>query len=199
VALDAATGNVVWSRWFPQPIWTSVTVANGPVYATGNSGAVRAFDASTGSLVWKRATREECESPPSVAGSTMVISVGGSSLIALNAVTGATKWTVSIDPTTVCAFDGFSPALFDGIAYAGSVGSVTAVDVSSGAIQWQQPAVRNVFFPVSTDGTTVLVPTDNGQLVALDPATGAILWTRSWTAVSRDVSVANGVVYVGTN
>ena len=49
-AVDAKTGAVLWTTPVDQDLWSSVSVANGVVYAGGD--ALYAFDALTGQVLW---------------------------------------------------------------------------------------------------------------------------------------------------
>lgn len=49
-AVDPMSGAAVWYAYLGA--WTTPTVANGVVYATGGGGLVKAFDAATGAELW---------------------------------------------------------------------------------------------------------------------------------------------------
>jgi len=53
VALDAASGKVVWKEELGTPAFGATTVVNDLVFATSYEGAVSAFDAKTGQVVWR--------------------------------------------------------------------------------------------------------------------------------------------------
>ena len=58
LALDAATGAVVWSA--PAASGWGPVVANGVVYASSQSGEWDAFDGGTGSLLWSVTVGSGC-------------------------------------------------------------------------------------------------------------------------------------------
>ena len=51
-ALDAATGEEIWSTDLPSPVFNAVSHADGVVYHTSVKGTVYALDAATGEVLW---------------------------------------------------------------------------------------------------------------------------------------------------
>ena len=107
-------------------------------------------------------------------------------------------WATPVDGTASRAIIG---AELEGTTvYVGtSVGTVYALDVASGAVQWTASVGAEVSAsPALADGV-LYVPTADGRLVALD-ATGATLWSASTGArLGVQPAVAGGVVYTGSN
>jgi outer membrane protein assembly factor BamB len=73
VALNTATGAVLWDHKFSAPAFSGVTVVNDVVFTATFNGALYAFDAATGSVLW------EAQLP---AGTNAGIAVNGETLVA---------------------------------------------------------------------------------------------------------------------
>jgi len=112
---------------------------------------------------------------------------------ALNASTGARLWSY---------FDAFlgidSPAVVNGVVYAGSYHFLYALNATTGTKLWSynisdtdavssSPAVAN---------GVVYFTTARGSLTALNAGTGAYMWSRGIGGGLSSPAVANGVVYI---
>jgi outer membrane protein assembly factor BamB len=80
VALDAASGKVVWQEKTAGPALGATTAVNDLVFTTTYEGSVSAFDAKSGQIVWR-------ETLP--AGTNVGVMVNGDTLIAPAGVAGA--------------------------------------------------------------------------------------------------------------
>lgn len=99
VALDAATGALVWG---PMPLpWFVVgaTYDNGRVITMSSAGQMSAFDAATGSVLWSTQLAGQWGYTTPTAANGIVF-VGGSgiggTLFAVNDATGALMWTAPV-------------------------------------------------------------------------------------------------------
>jgi outer membrane protein assembly factor BamB len=76
LALDAATGEVLWDRRLPAPAFGCATVAGDVVFTVTYEGTVRAFRAGDGSPLWQAGLRAGSNSCPAVAGDTLIVGAG---------------------------------------------------------------------------------------------------------------------------
>jgi outer membrane protein assembly factor BamB len=192
--------------------------ANGrPLIVFGSSspeGAVYAVDARTGQKVWRFQTRIEYDSDvgagptisaPGVNGfADGVAYVAGKSriLYALNLRTGAPIWSFDfaadhpdvLDPARSTA------ALVGRTLVVGSGAGVYALDAVTGAKLWHAGTVEVVSSPaiVGPAGARIVVFGDrDGNIQALDLATGAVLWTYATGAnIYASPAVSNGRIYM---
>jgi outer membrane protein assembly factor BamB len=211
-ALDAATGAILWTAATGGGVHSTPAVAGGVVYVGSDDGKVYALNATTGAPVWTASigpTPQPGEplfgtptsSSPAVADGMVYVGSFDGKLNALNATTGATVWTAS-DGGGVQG----TATVLDGIVYvslARGLGDqrLHAFDGATGASVWTSevdasagPVLANGVLYVGTDG----ISTSSGVLVALNPASGAILWSRLAAGDSSPVTsvvVANGAVY----
>jgi outer membrane protein assembly factor BamB len=140
-AVDAATGEKVWSTFQYSPIdWTSrpspPAVYDGTVYtSTRQSGAVIALDAQTGEQEWVFDELGYSEGvPPAVTDTSVYASAGTSSeqmfLVALDRATGRQRWQTWI------GLPSRGPIVDEQNVYIEQLGTLLACGRRSGTEQW---------------------------------------------------------------
>lgn len=73
VALDVASGRVLWDRTLPHPDFGAATVANDLVFTTTFDGTVWALRTDTGAVAWKASLPAGTNTPVTVAGDTVLV------------------------------------------------------------------------------------------------------------------------------
>lgn len=156
VALDAATGDVRWTRDLPSLVakpatgTRSVLVAGSLVYAASGDGIVHALDVATGETRW---TGPRAAPPVS--------------------------WGL---PSPV-EYDSRALALDGTRLYVTSAsGLIVALRPSDGSMLWTSPANFGAIFDVRSDGRNLFAVYFFGPLAVLDAATGAVRWGGFATA-----------------
>jgi alcohol dehydrogenase (cytochrome c) len=76
VALDAATGRVLWEKRLPSPNFGCATVSNDVVFTSTYEGSVYAFDADDGKLVWHDRMRAGVNGCPAVIDDLVLFGAG---------------------------------------------------------------------------------------------------------------------------
>lgn len=168
--------------------------------ASGRSGetGISSSNVSQLQLKWKFDTGGLISASPAVATvggiRTVYVGSGSTMMYALNADTGAVRWTFPVPVPTGCGFVSAcnlwaSPTVANGTLYFGTGGATFyALDAATGAQKWMtvvgdaaagsslfsSAAVYNgiVYTALATDETHC----QNGEVVALDAATGAVVW-----------------------
>jgi outer membrane protein assembly factor BamB len=200
-AMDAVTGQPLWSAPTKFDIDCSPAVADGVVYVGSDDTNLYAFNAATGEQIWKAGTGFDVASSPAVVDGTVYV---GSSeteptvhgvLYAINAKTGKTIWTATTGGQIVYS----SPAIANGVVYVGSDDSkLYAFDTATGqplwsaltggAIEYSSPAVANGIVYVGSD-----------KLYAFNAMTGQQIWSAATgNAIWSSPAVADGLVYAGS-
>ena len=161
MALDAATGEMVWRTAYAAPFTmnpaavphgpgpkSTPTFANGRLYTLGMSGIVSAFDAPTGRLLWQK------PAPP-------VGPLYGTSMSAL--------------------VDGGRVILHVG---GHDDGALTAFDVDTGDEVWRWdgdgPSYASPFI-AEVDGVRQVINLTQDQVVGVAAADGRLLWSRPFS------------------
>lgn len=210
-ALDAATGERIWTYGTEEVSDGTPAVADGRVYFGAFDRNIHAVNAETGDREWIHETDGYIRSSPIVVDGTVYI--GGNCRIlecagnheipeqkhgdvfALDAETGEKLWQFRPEKGVIS-----SPAIDGETLYvASSDGVVHALDVATGEPQWQYETLRLVVStPAVVDGT-VFIGDWGGQVYALDAATGEEQWVTGSEAqyISGSPAVYDGTVYVG--
>jgi outer membrane protein assembly factor BamB len=209
VALARADGRVLWEVATGDAVLAAPAIVGGRVYAGSYDRFVYALDAANGKLLWKRDTRGRVASTPAVSGDRVVIGNRIYDLLGLDARTGAVAWTRYQWGTWVES----SASVREGIAYVGSSDGacVSAWDVSSGQRRWLvdvlgwswgQPAVTADRVYACSSGLVGYPVANFGTVVALDRASGTVVWRYAPPAPADgdwgfpgSVAVGPGYVY----
>jgi len=226
-AFDAVTGAEQWNHHIggsPLGVDFAPVASDGVVYATGGGGlgsvgatngteaSVVALDATTAAVQWVAPVTGAGGFPVAVADNDVF--VAATELVALDRATGVARWSAPVGNT---ATSGYSrPAVIGGlVVVGGGDGTVYAFDRSTGALRWATavtgltdlgagPSVTTtdqLVYVTSPDTRLSVISgeTGPGQLRALDPATGRILWAQPIRGVSASGTTAtatDGTVYV---
>ena len=206
-ALDASTGQELWSAGYPAPYTPSAPAAAhgaGPkatpafdrakVFTLGITGVVAAFDASTGELLWR--TRAPSEPPFFSAASSPVAEDGlvfahpgnYEPLTAFDAETGDVRW--------IAGSDGFfaSPRILT-LGDERQVVTMTQEDVigvslADGEILWRFPWATPGGAPMpAVNGDTLIVSGFDQGMSAFRPVKNAEAWSVQPLWETNDVSL----------
>lgn len=186
MALDAASGTIIWQTSYPAPYKMNPATArhgqgpkstplfyNGKLYTLGITGIVSAFDAATGKLLWQKPAPPvdplygTAMSPIADRG-LVIVHVGGhnqGALTAFDANTGDVKWSWSGDGPAYG-----SPIVAD-LGGTRQVITITqqnivGVSAATGELLWQRPfatrASNNAITPILYGQTVVVSGQDKG-------------------------------------
>jgi outer membrane protein assembly factor BamB len=210
LALDAATGKLVWQTGYPAPPLAPGSVAsahgNGPkatplfhrgkFYTLGLSGTLTAFDAATGKLLWQQPAPAE---PPyygmavsPVGDKDLVIVHAGSHgpLTAFDANTGTVKWTAPGDSAWA------SPSIVElgGTRQVVSMTqkSVISVALADGTLLWEHPCKSSGTASTMTPivyGDTLIIASQKMPVAALKPARRDDKWVVEVVWENKEVSL----------
>jgi outer membrane protein assembly factor BamB len=173
----------------------NVVSSEGRFYFQTHSGRVVAVDAASGAVRWDTNLAGNALTTGfglTLAGETLIATLkylrasatgrDTGIVAALDAATGAVRWRVVIDPDSVTESGVVHPAVVWGnnVIVVTFSHEVFSFDLTTGAVRWRfdaaygEPRVGNGGL-AGCDGR-VIVPTGDLGLVALDAATGAVLW-----------------------
>lgn len=158
-----------WSYTTQGDVSATPTVEQGGLYVPDWAGMLYKLDPVTGALIWSNSVSSYTGLPgsvsrtsPAIGGSVIVIGdhtihpglpSPGARVIGINKATGALAWSTVVDPGPNSAVDS-SPVIYGNTAYVGLTG-------------WDEGlAAANPNF----------VPSTRNAVIALNVATGAILW-----------------------
>lgn len=187
VALDAASGAVLWRQRLDAAAQGAPAVADGVAYVSGTDGWAWAIDASDGKVIWQVAGTPGTSAylggaAPTVGERSVIFPSAAGDLTAILKIGGGTRaWQQSIAGRRLgraYAFDQAvtgDPALVGDILYAGTAaGRVAAVKAGSGEVLWTAP--EGAMGPIAVAGGSLFLLGDQAVLARLDAATGRIIW-----------------------
>ena len=187
VALDPASGAVIWRQRFDAPVMGAPTVDNGVVYVSGRDGAAFALTADTGRVLWDipgtpngagmvgaagPAVADTIVLFPAAGGEVTAVMKDGSARIWQSSVAGRRLGRVYAAIADVTA----DPVIQGSTTYVGtSAGRTFAINTETGQQLWSAP--EGALAPVLPVGGSVFLVNDEARLVRLDAATGDLIWS----------------------
>ncbi len=194
-ALDAASGNKIWSFDLGAPAYSAPTAANGMVFVVSATNVLHAVKQADGTEAWQYPGIPETAgvlsaASPAVSGSSVVVPYSSGEVIAFDAASGKLKWADAVVRSTrTLAVSGLtdvaaSPIIYDGVVYATGVsGRTIAVRLADGARMWEQNIGSASTPAVSGNALFIIDLEDN--LVALDRKSGSVFWRTELPAVRK--------------
>lgn len=187
VALDARSGAILWRQRVDSVISGAPTVEGGTVYVTSRNATGWAINAADGKLRWQIGGTPAVAgvmgvSSPAVSGDTVVFPFASGQLVAADRQSGQQIWSAQIGGARIGRSIGLlrdmggDPVIVGNRVYAGTSSGRTAVfDLTTGLEEWN--ARNGAANPVVPAGNSVFLVNDQAQLVRMDAANGAAVWT----------------------
>ncbi|MGZ4390929.1 MAG: PQQ-binding-like beta-propeller repeat protein [Gaiellaceae bacterium] len=205
------SGHIIWQRSYrpSNALFQRPVLAGGTWYVLPID-EVDAVDARSGHLRWFRDWQCSFCGVAVAAGRVYVVGAADGDqsqkgVYALDANSGTTVWSAATkgDPS-----QGASPIVSGGIVYVRTMGGrylartfeIEAFRASNGKRLWQAPVGRARGFwstPPAADETTVVYPSEDGNLYALDARTGSLRWKDAKVNNNISPAIANGIVWGG--
>lgn len=150
---------------------------DGRLYAAARDGDVRAIDPASGRTQWQVDTRLDLSAGPGAGDGLVVVGTNGGEVVALDASDGSQRWKAQVSGEVLAA-----PLVAGGRVVVRSVdGRMRALSAVDGTEAWtvEDPvprlSLRGTSSPVLA-GETVLCGFDSGKVMAVNIASGEILW-----------------------
>jgi outer membrane protein assembly factor BamB len=198
--LSASNVSSLVVKWAAPDHGPKPVLAGGLVYASTKHG-LGAFDAATGARLWTSRFAAQESGAADVSGGVAYAASHCCHLAALDASTGTLLWR----GFTGTFNDLDSPLVVDGVVVLGDTsGLVSAFPVGCSnpcSPSWTVQLSNDVLGAPAAEGGTIYVTTgniSNGQLVAIDAASGSVLWKTPLAGADPYGPVVVGnVIYVG--
>jgi outer membrane protein assembly factor BamB len=175
-------------------IWGRPVLADGKLLFTSLDGRLYAVDPDDGALIWSFRAGEGLVSTPLVVGNSVLVSGFGSTMFSVDLADGSQEWSYSAGH-----WIWGEPAIVQNTAYVGDFdGILHAIDTSNGGRRWSLELDKGPIraSPVLAAGT-LIVATDDGWLMGIDPASQEIAWQRDLgTALNAGMTVQGTSVYI---
>jgi outer membrane protein assembly factor BamB len=186
IALDSATGAVIWRRKLSAPVRSSPTIFKGRVFATTITNELSALDTKDGSVLWSHTGISEVAgllggASAAAAESTVVAAYSSGEVIALRIENGRVIWSESLtalrrsDPISTLAHVRGRPVINRGqVIVTSNSGRTMAIGLTTGNRQWEQRIGSSSGPWVAGDFVYLL--TNANEIVCLARRTGSIRW-----------------------
>ena len=203
-SFDRRRGGVNWKRSFDSPIDADLATEGQTLYAGTVSGAVIALDREQGTTRWRYWAGHEVQGAPTVADDLLLFTTANNQVFALDRESGEWQWQYSEGPDPDLSIQGVAGVAVSGDAvFTGfSNGVLVALGREDGTPLWRQRFEGTGQFQ-DIDATPVLsggrlyVVVYGSRLVAMEPADGSVLWSRSISSKDAPV-VVDDTVFLGT-
>lgn len=227
LALDAATGRVVWRQSYPAPVdknpyakgmakgpYSTPLVANGRVFSLGTTGILSAWNVATGELLWRKAPPSPIDMSKLFCGTAMspvltkagvVIQVGddrGGRVAAYDPASGKEVWSKAMDGPGYA-----SPIELQMLGTSQLVTMTTRAVVGlaadTGVLLWEFPFPdewnENIVTPVATASGVIVSGVRQGTRL-LTPAKKGETWTvtQAWHTPDVTMYMSSPVLVNGT-
>lgn len=206
-AFDRESGKRLWEVELEREVSGGVGLYEDSLFLGMADGAVTRIDASSGELLWSAVVSGEILSAPQSDGTVVVAQSYDGKVQAFDYETGTALWTYDANMPVLTLRGTSTPLLVDNKVLVGFAnGRVVAFNAESGALTWEvrvaMPKGRSEIERIAdVDGTMELVGTIlyaasyQGNLAAIDTASGRKLWQQELSSFSG-VSQGFGNVYV---
>ncbi|MHC4741894.1 MAG: PQQ-binding-like beta-propeller repeat protein [Planctomycetota bacterium] len=213
-----------WGADGPKKLWTksigigfsSITVANGKAYMTGNSGeksgakdTIFCFDANTGKEIWKRSYGCPLEpkyyeggtlASPTVDGKVLYSISKMGDLFCLDANTGKVIWTKEMNKALgfkLPTWHFSSSPLVVGDLLVFNIGTAgVALDKKTGGLVWENGKDACGYatpVPCKIEGKDTLVIAGSASIIAVRPTDGKVFWKHPFVNKHK-VSAADPII-----
>ncbi len=186
LAVDPASGGVIWRQRLRAPVTGAPTVADGVVYVVARDDSAWAVDASDGRVKWEidgspSAAGVVGGAGPAVTGRLVILPFPSGELVGALREGGAQIWNASAVGRRLGRAYGIAseitadPVVAGALTYVGNAsGRTVAINTQTGEMVWQ--AIEGPVSPVAVAGGSIFLANDQGELLRLNASTGAVIW-----------------------
>jgi outer membrane protein assembly factor BamB len=187
VALNAATGEVLWRQELDTAASGAPATDGSVVYVSGRDGSAWALNAADGKVIWRvvgtpGVTGFVGSAAPTISDRVVIFpSSGGELLAVLKVGNGTIVWRSSLAGKRLGRAYAVTPditgdaVLSGGTLFAGTAsGRTVALSAASGDVTWT--AIGGALGPVAVGGGSIFLVSDEAELVRMDASTGEVIW-----------------------
>ena len=201
-AYDRFNGDEIWRFDVKSGVEGGASLVGDKLYFGASNGQFYALQAGTGRLIGSFPLRAESLSPPNVQDGRIYHLSGDGRLYAIEAKSGSKLWVYSKRSSSNLSIRASSrPLIFNNRVYVGFAdGSISCLNAQTGGLIWEKNLGRGEKFndvdssPVIHKGKLFVSSFERG-LFALDPNSGATLWTHEDGSSHSVLPVQNKLFY----
>lgn len=185
-ALDAVSGELIWSIPTRTPMHSAPTISEGRLFAVSDDNELFAMNANTGEILWTyqgiiESARMLTTPSPAVQDNVVIAPFASGEVVALRVQNGGVLWQDALaasgrlTPLATLNDIASGPVIADGYVIAtAQSGVMSAFDLRTGQRIWSQPA-GSLGFPLIA-GDFVYTVTTESQVAALSKLDGSVIW-----------------------
>lgn len=206
-AVDLETGAQRWQVNLKEPLASGPGTGDGMVFVGSMNAEVIALKADNGALVWRKKVSNQVLANPTYGYGQVLIKTIQGELIALDAKTGEEHWTYTENiPRLILRGTSSAKIAYPMVVSGFSDGNVVVLTLNKGKLVWERDIVKPSGFndlsrmvdidadPVIDDGV-IYVPSYQGNVTAIELATGKIRWQQKLSS-HAGLAVSATAVYV---
>lgn len=205
VALDPASGGVIWRQRFTAPVTGAPSVANGIVYVVARDNSAWAVDVADGRVRWQMpgipsAAGMVGGSGPAVTDKLVLLPFPSGQLVGALRQGGVEVWKASVAGRRLGRAYGqvseitADPVVAGAVTYVGNAsGRSVAIETATGTRMWE--ASEGAVNSVAVGGGSIFLVNDEARLVRLDAATGEVIWQAEMPYFTEEKDKKRKAIY----
>ncbi|WP_374033116.1 PQQ-binding-like beta-propeller repeat protein [Bdellovibrio bacteriovorus] len=202
-SIEASTGKVQWTFNTKSENLAAPLLEDGIVYFLAGNSVFYALDASTGHQVWLYSRQDTSQfsirggSQAALNNGTLYVGFSDGSVVALNAKTGSSLWEVQLNRNKRFRDIDATPVVEGNQLYvAGYDDKLYCLSADKGEVVWRIDG--GGYSGVTIVGDKLIYPTTNGEVQALNKASGDKLWSyKLKDGIATQVRTYKGVLVFG--
>ena len=187
LAMDPASGAVIWRQRLGAPVTGAPAVEGGIVYVVSRDGGAWGVDVADGRVKWTLSGTPSRSgmigsAAPAITDRAVILPFGSGEVVAALRKSGTRVWGQAVaGERRGRGYAGFTditgdPVVVGSTVYVGTpAGRTAALSASGGERIWT--ANEGALGPVLVAGGALFLVNDEARLVRLDAATGAVVWS----------------------
>ncbi len=207
LALDPATGKVIWKTGVGAPVRSGPTVADGRVFVVTVENELVALATDDGRRLWSQDGIPEVagllgSSSPAVEGEVVVVGYSSGELYALTVENGRALWSDNLaaarnsDAVSALADIRGRPVIDRGRVFAVShSGRMVSIDLRTGERNWEQD-IGSTHGPWVA-GDYVYVLSNDNELICLTRGDGKVRWVRQLPSYEDEKAKEDPIEWAG--
>ncbi|MHA1127964.1 MAG: outer membrane protein assembly factor BamB family protein, partial [Alphaproteobacteria bacterium] len=208
LAIDAASGTIIWRRGFEAPIHSAPTVSGNRLYLVTRGDVAYSLRTDDGSMEWLQrgavATLGGIEggASPAVSGSNVILPFASGDILSAKDVNGQLNWREAMDGVRRSTALGFigdisgDPVIDGNKLYVSTLaGQTVQMNLATGAKNWSLAA--GATDAVWSVGGSVFLMSEQATLMRVNAGNGSVIWSQQLPAFENPEKRKGAIRYYG--